>query len=265
MGLFNQGTILGKKSEVIFSLHTNVNFSTHKSDKEQIINLIILDKSGSMTSLRKAAIDGFNETIAGIRKAQEKYAETQEHYVTLLSFCSCEMNFLYENTPIEEVKDIAEADYKPCCGTPLYDAMGLGINRLKNKIEGLKNCSVIATIITDGYENSSKEYTGSVIGSLVKTLTEQGWIFNYMGTNQDVTAVADDLNIRNRRHYENNYNGFRNEMSLGGLASSLFYGQMHYSYSCDIDNQAARDSIKKEYANDLFKNQDDKKEGDKEG
>lgn len=51
-------------------------------NKTQIFNVIILDKSGSMNEIRKAAITGFNETLAGIKKAQEKYAETQEHYIT---------------------------------------------------------------------------------------------------------------------------------------------------------------------------------------
>jgi hypothetical protein len=48
-----------------------------KQTKTQVFNVVILDKSGSMESIRKAAISGFNETLAGIKKAQEKYADTQ--------------------------------------------------------------------------------------------------------------------------------------------------------------------------------------------
>lgn len=39
-----------------------------KQTKTQVFNVIILDKSGSMESIRQAAIDGFNETLAGIKK-----------------------------------------------------------------------------------------------------------------------------------------------------------------------------------------------------
>ena len=46
--------------------------------KLKIFNLIILDKSGSMSSISDAAISGFNETVGGIRSAQERYRDTQE-------------------------------------------------------------------------------------------------------------------------------------------------------------------------------------------
>ena len=61
-----------------------------KQTKTQVFNVIILDKSGSMESIRKPAIDGFNETLAGIQKAQEKFVDTQDHFVSLLTFCDCE-------------------------------------------------------------------------------------------------------------------------------------------------------------------------------
>ena len=51
--------------------------------KTQIFNAILLDRSGSMQRIRQAAVDGFNEILAGIKKAQEKFADTQEHFVSL--------------------------------------------------------------------------------------------------------------------------------------------------------------------------------------
>ena len=60
-----------------------------KTMKTQIYNLVVLDRSGSMQSIRKAAVDGFNETLAGIKKAQERFAETQNHFISLVAFCSC--------------------------------------------------------------------------------------------------------------------------------------------------------------------------------
>ena len=38
-----------------------------------VYNLVILDKSGSMESIRKEAIDGYNETLGAIRAAQLKH------------------------------------------------------------------------------------------------------------------------------------------------------------------------------------------------
>jgi hypothetical protein len=67
-----------------------------KQTKAQVYNVIILDKSGSMESIRQAAISGFNETLNGIKKAQEKFADTQEHYVSLVAFCSCETKQIFD-------------------------------------------------------------------------------------------------------------------------------------------------------------------------
>ena len=74
------------------------------AQKTQVFNVIILDRSGSMENIRYAAIDGFNETLAGIRKAQEKFADTQEHYVSLLTFCSCEMRKVFDKTPVGQTR-----------------------------------------------------------------------------------------------------------------------------------------------------------------
>ncbi|MBQ1731477.1 MAG: hypothetical protein II037_04640, partial [Bacteroidales bacterium] len=92
--------------------------NNEKSSKDKIYNLVILDKSGSMSSIAEAAISGFNETVGGIRAAQEKYAETQEHFVSLMVFCDCEKRLVYDNVPVAEVKQLTSRDYRPCCCTP---------------------------------------------------------------------------------------------------------------------------------------------------
>lgn len=95
--------------------------------KTQVFNVIILDRSGSMECIRQAAVDGFNETLAGIRKAQEKFADTQEHYVSLVTFCSCETKQVFDKVPVANAHPLTTSDYTPCCCTPLYDAMGYGL------------------------------------------------------------------------------------------------------------------------------------------
>ena len=41
--------------------------------KQRVFNLIILDESGSMTTIEKQAVDGVNETVQTIRAAQKKH------------------------------------------------------------------------------------------------------------------------------------------------------------------------------------------------
>ena len=55
-------------------------------DKARIYNLIIVDESGSMSHLRESTLSGINETISTIHSAQEEFAATQKHTLTLVTF-----------------------------------------------------------------------------------------------------------------------------------------------------------------------------------
>ena len=176
--------------------------------KTQVYNLIILDKSGSMGSIANAAISGFNETVGGIRSAQERFKDTQEHYVSLMIFCNCEKRLVYDKVPVDQVKELTRKEYNPCCCTPLYDAMGIGINELFNAIKDKEDATAVVTIITDGLENASKEYSGSAIKALVERMKdEEGWNFAYIGTNQDVAATSATLSIDNHMAFRDDEEG----------------------------------------------------------
>ena len=162
--------------------------------KTRIFNLIILDESGSMQSIKPAAINGMNETVQSIRAAQKKH-EDQEHVVTLVSFNSSAIKTIYDCVPSAEVKELTDNDYIPDCCTPLYDAMGHAINALRPKV-GSED-KVLVTVITDGEENSSTEYSGKAIKALVEELKGKGWVFAYIGANQDVEKVAATISVTN--------------------------------------------------------------------
>ena len=74
-------------------------------NRTKVYNVIILDKSGSMSSITKQAIDGVNETIASIKRGQELHPD-QDNILTLVAFCGCEIKKIYEQTPIGEVTPI---------------------------------------------------------------------------------------------------------------------------------------------------------------
>ena len=167
-----------------------------------IYNVIILDESGSMSSIYKETLQSMNEVLGGIRKNQEDHPD-QQHNVTIVTFEGNGIGGVKtrrDRVPIEKVENFTEKDYRPGGCTPLYDAMGQTLNRL----EGLVTAEdkVMATIITDGYENSSEEYSGKTIKSLVARLREKGWVLAYIGANQDAVEVAKDLNISNALNYD---------------------------------------------------------------
>lgn len=194
--------------------------------KSEIFNLIILDESGSMDCVTAQTISGCNETINTIRAAQEKFADTQEHFVSIYAFQSggpMPSRYIIKNMPIAQVKNITPEQYDPYGCTPLYDAVGSTLTDLKAMTSDSKFAIGSVTIITDGLENSSGHYTRAKVARMIDALKEQGWSFNFIGANIDVEATAQSLNIDNAMEFEQSIEGtermFRRESSsrLGWL------------------------------------------------
>lgn len=167
-----------------------------------IYNVIILDESGSMSSIYRPTIQSMNEVISGIRKNQKEYPD-QRHYVTIVTFEGngpAGVRTRRDRVPIQTVEDFTEMDYRPGGCTPLYDAIGITLNHLESVI--LPEDKVMATVITDGFENTSKEYSGSTVKALMSRLREKGWVLAYIGANQDAIEVARDLNINNALNFD---------------------------------------------------------------
>lgn len=218
--------------------------------KTQVFNVIVLDRSGSMETIRRAAVDGFNETLSGIKKSQEKFAETQEHFISLLTFCSCEMKQIFDKVPVMEANSLKLEDYRPCCCTPLYDAMGFTITKMRNYVNNIENAVVVVTIITDGLENASKEYTQKSIKSLVESLREEGWTFTYMGANQDAVEVATKLSIRNSRNFEYSDEGVEYCMERDTQTRMKYYSRLHSCIASSMGKLSKR--MMSKMADDAF-------------
>lgn len=108
--------------------------------------------------------------------------------------------------------------------TPLYDAMGESLNKLKKHVGD--DDVVLVTIITDGYENASREYSGHGIKRLVAELKEKGWVFAYIGTNQDVDAVADDMGIGSRMRYQYSPEGAARMFAQERVSRKRFFDRL---------------------------------------
>ena len=181
------------------------NSKKYTTMKTKIFNVMILDKSGSMNSIARQAVTGVNETLASIRSQQLKNPE-QDNYVTLVAFCGCELKTIYDQVPIAETKDLTDSDYRPCCMTPLYDAVGTTITRI-HQLVSAEDTAVAVTIITDGYENASREFSHKAIQSLIGTYKEEGWLFAYIGADHDVETVAYSLHIDNAMQFDKTEEG----------------------------------------------------------
>lgn len=173
------------------------------NEVQKVYNLIVLDESGSMQSIKRATIDGFNELIQSIKHSQKEDPEITQ-FVNFYSFNGAGIKEQFALSLASKIKLLHEQDYQPDQMTPLYDAIGYSVNSLKKSIETEKDYSVLVTILTDGEENASKEYSFEAVAALIKSLKLQGWVFTYIGANHDVERTAFALNINNHLHFHAN-------------------------------------------------------------
>lgn len=192
--------------------------------KQRVFNLIILDESGSMSSIEKQAIDGVNETMQTIRSAQKKHEE-HEHFVTFVSFNSDGIKTIYDKMVADKVNEITDKDYCPACCTPLYDAMGVSLTKLRKSVAD--DDVVLVTVITDGYENASQEYNGQAIKALVESLKEKGWVFTDIGANQDMEKVAATIAINNTLSFPATSKGTKAMFAKDSSSRDRFFSRLH--------------------------------------
>ena len=198
-------------------------------EKAKIYNLIIVDESGSMSHLRQATLSGINETINTIRSAQKEFESTQQHTLTLVTFDSGanrpDVRTIIDNQPISQVGEFK--DYMPNGCTPLYDAMGQSLTKLHALIKDDSDASAVVTVLTDGLENASREWTGSALRKLIEQLKEEGWSFSYMGSAHNVKEVTDLLSIDNVVEFSHDQLGACNTWGRERSSRRAYYEKMN--------------------------------------
>jgi len=155
--------------------------------------VMILDKSGSMSSVRSDTIGGFNTFI----EEQKKVAG--ECNVTLVTFNHAYSD-VFINKPLKDVELLNESTYATGGNTALLDAVGATIDKVGKELADMAEADrpekVVFVIMTDGEENSSKEYNYSSIREKIKHQTEKyGWMFTFLGANIDAISVGANIGI----------------------------------------------------------------------
>jgi len=159
--------------------------------------LLIVDSSSSMSKLTKSTISGVNEQIDTI-KSIEKEFPNQKYFMDFIHFNST-VTIEYTNRDAKSLEHISENNYK-CSGmTALLDAMGTGIRNLNERISKSVesgDSTAVVVIITDGEENSSREFDGSKVKSIIEELQATGkWTFTFVGANIDSITTAKNYGI----------------------------------------------------------------------
>lgn len=153
-------------------------------DRNQTEIVILLDRSGSMQSIGKATVEGFNTFLN-----EQKNADG-EAFVTLVQFDDrYEMN--YESLPVKDATPlILGENFVPRGSTALIDAIGKTIEDLNTDRD------VVFVIITDGEENASVTYKREAIMKMIETQTEAGWKFLFLAANQDAIKAGGTIGIK---------------------------------------------------------------------
>ena len=230
--------------------------------------VIVVDKSGSMSSLKLDTIGGFNEFL----KCQKQ--EEGEANISLVLFDTT-YNLMYQSINIQSAAELNESTYVPNGGTALYDALGLSIKMMKKRIEELpeeeRPEKVIFAILTDGEENSSrivnnegqrKYIKEKIFEKVTKHQEDDGWIFIYLGANQDAMQVGQSMGVyaNNTVSYEANTRGmtatmdsvnkYAKEFRSSNLSSQVFamsadLNEMYEESLSEIDkNEEKKDEVK---------------------
>lgn len=162
--------------------------------KDHLTEIVfILDRSGSMMNLTADTIGGYNSMI------EKQKQEPGEAKITTVLFDD-NYDVLYDAVDIQNVEPMTNAQYYARGCTALLDAIGKTINsvgaRLNNTPEEERPSKVIVVITTDGYENSSHEFTRSKIKEMIEhQTTKYSWQFMFLGADIDAVVEAESIGI----------------------------------------------------------------------
>lgn len=142
--------------------------------------IIIMDKSGSMTSCRNQAISDFNEQL---QKAKS-YADEQDILFSLITF-DHEVHENVWEADVNSLQEITAADYQPNGGTAMRDAIGYVIDKIRQNAN--KNVAYFVNVITDGMESDSKHYSPEKLSAMITDCEgSKNWSFAVLGPNKNV-------------------------------------------------------------------------------
>lgn len=162
---------------------------------------LLLDRSGSMSSLWSEAIGAINGYVNNLKK---------KDYVHLAVFDSTSYDVV-RDVKVEDWVDIDSDEIKPGGTTPLYDSCA----KIMQTAEDDNAKKTVLVVMTDGYENASKEHTQASIKAKVKMFEDKKWEVIFLGANFDaVESVSGALGVVGSKSMNISAGNLRDAMSV---------------------------------------------------
>jgi hypothetical protein len=187
-----------------------------KSNYTHII--AIIDRSGSMSAIRKDMEGGFDAFI------KEQQGVEGEATLTLAQFDS-DYEVVHSNVAIA---DVPHFSLVPRGSTALLDAMGRTFTTERERINDMDEDDqpekVVCVVITDGFENASREYNRQRIFDMISDLEGEEspkWDFVFLGANQDAISEGGSMGVRAGASYTYDASDIGTQVAFRSLSNSM--------------------------------------------
>jgi Mg-chelatase subunit ChlD len=196
---------------------------------------LVVDRSGSMGSLRAEAQNAVNQFI------KDQKAESGKAFLLLTDF---DDQFRVVK-PLTNLKSI-EADYElePRGTTALYDAVAKTVQSLEEGIKSKKNPpeQAVMVVVTDGYENASQEYKSDDLKSLIESKKSDGWEFIFLAAGQDAILEAGKMGIGGGTSLTYDTANYGQTVAMASTSVSSYRATANMDSFTDADRKKAVDT-----------------------
>jgi hypothetical protein len=181
---------------------------------------LLLDRTGSMESVKDETINAVNLFITEQAKVPGQCTFTLVQFDSENPF-----EVLCSGVPIAQAKRLTPEVYQPRALTPLWDAIGMGIEETGKRLEAMAEAErpgkVLFVVMTDGLNNASRKFTPSELRKMIEHQKNvYRWEFVFLGANMDACMVGEQMGIPQATSLTVDHSGAGYEAAIVALSSN---------------------------------------------